>query len=85
MTLTNLNVISSSCGESVCEACGVSFACGAASGRCWCAELTLSEHALAKLRARYRGCLCRACLTDYVEVEGIDGKEEEQVSAGAAH
>jgi hypothetical protein len=47
---------------SVCESCGQSFTCGAATGACWCAELKLSESVRAELRTRYERCLCRACL-----------------------
>jgi hypothetical protein len=83
--VTNLNVISQFCCDSVCEACGASFSCGVASEHCWCAEVKVSEAALAKLRARYRGCICNVCLKGYAEVEEADGKKEEQVSAGAAH
>ena len=45
-----------------CEACGQEFHCGASLAGCWCAEIELSEAVRAELRAKYRGCLCRACL-----------------------
>ena len=47
---------------STCEACGSEFTCGATITGCWCTEVKLSAETRADLRARYRGCLCRACL-----------------------
>jgi hypothetical protein len=47
---------------SVCEACGGPFVCGAKLSGCWCSEIKLSDETRAELKARYRGCLCRACL-----------------------
>ncbi|PYS77433.1 MAG: hypothetical protein DMF67_02120 [Acidobacteria bacterium] len=52
-----------------CEACGQSFACGAAVAGCWCGEIKLSEEQRAELRARYQGCLCRACLERFAAGE----------------
>lgn len=46
----------------VCEGCGQEFHCGASVWGCWCAEMKLSDAARAELRAKYRECLCRACL-----------------------
>ena len=46
----------------VCEACGCEFACAASLDSCWCTEIQLSETARARLRERYRHCLCRDCL-----------------------
>jgi len=45
-----------------CPACGEQFACGASLRGCWCAEVKLTDAVRAELRARYSGCLCRACL-----------------------
>jgi len=46
-----------------CEACGETFACEISLGTgCWCAEIKLSDEARKELRAKYRNCLCRACL-----------------------
>ncbi len=46
-----------------CEACGESFACELSLGQgCWCAEVKLSEETRQELRAKYKTCLCRACL-----------------------
>jgi len=46
-----------------CEACGESFACEISLGKgCWCGEVKLSEDTRQELRAKYRDCLCRACL-----------------------
>jgi hypothetical protein len=47
---------------SACAACGGEFVCGATLAGCWCGEIKLSEATRAELRARFRGCLCRACL-----------------------
>jgi hypothetical protein len=54
--------IVSALSATTCEACGEPFTCGAALGACWCAEVELSDSARAELRARYKTCLCRACL-----------------------
>ena len=45
-----------------CEACGEEFHCGASLTGCWCSEVKLSDATRAELRAKYRECLCRACL-----------------------
>lgn len=45
-----------------CEACGEEFHCGASLAGCWCAEVKLTDEQRAALRAKYTGCLCRACL-----------------------
>jgi hypothetical protein len=52
-------------GEIVCESCGGEFKCGASLSGCWCAEVKLDEATRAELRARFRRCLCRACLESY--------------------
>jgi len=46
-----------------CEACGETFACEIPLGKgCWCGEIKLSDETRKELRAKYRNCLCRACL-----------------------
>lgn len=46
-----------------CEACGETFACEISlSAGCWCREINLSDETRQELRAKYKGCLCRACL-----------------------
>jgi len=46
-----------------CEACGEIFACEISLGKgCWCGEIKLSDETREELRAKYRNCLCRACL-----------------------
>jgi hypothetical protein len=45
-----------------CEACGKQFHCNASVWGCWCAEIKLSDAARARLKEKYRGCLCRECL-----------------------
>jgi hypothetical protein len=55
---------------SVCEACGNEFTCGATLAGCWCMEVELDDATRAKLREKYNGCLCRACL----EASAADGR-----------
>ncbi len=46
-----------------CEACGETFACEISLGKgCWCGEIKLSDETRQELRAKYKNCLCRACL-----------------------
>lgn len=45
-----------------CEACGQPFVCGASLKGCWCFQVKLSAEVRAQLRARYKDCLCPACL-----------------------
>ena len=45
-----------------CEACGEEFHCGASVWGCWCAQSKLTDVQRTALRAKYRNCLCRACL-----------------------
>jgi len=46
-----------------CEACGQPFVCEISLGKgCWCGEIKLSEGTRQELRAKYRNCLCGACL-----------------------
>jgi hypothetical protein len=52
-----------------CESCGGEFTCGATLAGCWCSEVKLSEAALAELRARFKGCLCRECLERFAAHE----------------
>jgi Cysteine-rich CWC len=52
-----------SCMESTtCESCGREFGCGAADGRCWCAEVALGPDQRAILREHFERCLCPDCL-----------------------
>lgn len=46
--------------EKTCESCGRAFLCNA--GSCWCDSVPLDPAALSALRAKYRDCLCEACL-----------------------
>ncbi|MGD9835296.1 MAG: cysteine-rich CWC family protein [Piscinibacter sp.] len=52
--------------ESRCPRCGSAFHCGmndsAVAGPCACTTLTLTPALRAELAARYKGCLCLACL-----------------------
>lgn len=46
-----------------CPRCAEAFHCGAHDPQpCACGSLALTEALRATLRARYSGCLCRACL-----------------------
>jgi Cysteine-rich CWC len=47
---------------STCEGCGGEFRCGATLAGCWCTQVRLTADARANLRARYKTCVCRACL-----------------------
>jgi Cysteine-rich CWC len=50
----------------VCEACGGLFACEISLGTgCWCGEIKLSDETRQELRAKYKKCLCRACLEKF--------------------
>jgi hypothetical protein len=55
--------------EPTCESCGGEFACGATLKGCWCSEVKLSDAALAELRERFKGCLCRECLERFAARE----------------
>lgn len=46
----------------LCEACGRSFACEIGLRGCWCSQVKLSETMREAIRAKYRRCVCRACL-----------------------
>jgi hypothetical protein len=60
-----------------CEGCGESFVCEISLGKdCWCGEVKLSEDTRQDLRAKYRKCLCRACL----EKAGYDTSKPETQS-----
>ena len=76
MMLTKLVELVSSrlgVGAVVCESCGEEFKCGAGLSGCWCAEVRLDEATRAELRARFRRCLCRACLETYA-ARGAEGR-----------
>lgn len=69
--------------SSVCESCGDEFTCGASLAGCWCSEIKLGDSVRARLRERYKGCLCRACLEKFAGNEGEqNGSKEEQVFTG---
>lgn len=48
--------------QAICPACGEKFECGATIKGCWCSEVKLSEAAREEMKAKYKGCVCRACL-----------------------
>ncbi|WP_280152893.1 cysteine-rich CWC family protein [Piscinibacter sp. XHJ-5] len=48
-----------------CARCGAPFRCGMNDAApCACTGVRLDERVLARLRERYVGCLCLACLCD---------------------
>ncbi|MBD0369530.1 MAG: cysteine-rich CWC family protein [Pyrinomonadaceae bacterium] len=65
-----------SCAQSVCEACGETFGCGASLSGCWCVEVKLTDAVRARLRERYEGCLCRGCLERAADGEDAQGAEK---------
>ena len=65
-----LKVLSSQKGApETCAACGEKFVCGAALESCWCSEVKVSEETRAKLKERYKGCLCPTCLERFAAKE----------------
>ena len=48
-----------------CESCGQKFACELSLSGCWCSKVDISEATRAELRAKYKACLCPACLRQY--------------------
>jgi hypothetical protein len=52
-----------------CERCGQPFHCGASLLGCWCMEIKVSDAAHTYMRANYKGCLCRNCLTQFAGPE----------------
>lgn len=46
----------------VCDACGATFECARAAGPCWCEGMALTAGMRAALSAKFRECLCPACL-----------------------
>ena len=57
-----------------CEACGGEFTCGASVGGCWCAKVEVNDAARAHLRAKFSGCVCRACL-DKAQEQALSVRE----------
>ena len=83
MKLKNLAAFVSSRFErepSACESCGGEFVCGSRLAGCWCSEIKLSAETRAELRARFRGCLCRACLERFAADENSTASGSERVS-----
>ncbi|MEK6336998.1 MAG: cysteine-rich CWC family protein [Acidobacteriota bacterium] len=60
-------------GSPTCEACGNEFSCGVSLRGCWCSEIKLNDQALAEMKERYRGCLCKPCLEKMSEPPAIAG------------
>jgi hypothetical protein len=57
----------------LCEACGQSFACEIGLRGCWCSQVKVSEKTRVVIRAKYRRCVCRACLEN-AETETRNGE-----------
>ena len=65
-----LRILSSQKGVAeTCEACGETFVCGASLTGCWCSEVKISDAARAKLKEKYKGCVCRNCLEQFAADE----------------
>lgn len=60
--------------NSVCEACGNEFVCGATLAGCWCSEIKLTDEIRADLRKKYERCLCRDCLENISKTGEIKTK-----------
>lgn len=43
-----------------CEACGATFLCGGY--QCWCGQIGITERQMDWIAARFKDCLCAACL-----------------------
>jgi hypothetical protein len=48
----------------ICPRCTEIFGCGARTGGCWCAEVTLDDAVRADFAHFYDGCLCPDCLRE---------------------
>jgi hypothetical protein len=46
----------------LCPRCSAGFECGARTGDCWCAKVTLDDQVRGDLATFYKGCLCPECL-----------------------
>lgn len=51
-----------------CEKCGEVFDC-AHSADCWCFEFKISENLSKYFAKNFRDCLCKSCLTYFIENE----------------
>jgi cysteine-rich CWC protein len=49
-----------------CQSCGQDFSCEAMAAGCWCEEIRLTAAAREEIARRYRECLCRNCLEQFV-------------------
>lgn len=62
-----------------CEDCSETFACEISLGTgCWCGEIKLSDEARQELRAKYKNCLCRACLEKVAAANSISDAQSER-------
>jgi len=54
----------------VCESCGATFGCcPVPNSGCWCADVPISDAALAELKTKFGECICPACLAKYAQKE----------------
>lgn len=52
--------------EKICEKCGTAFNCKH-SADCWCVKYSIDKQLGMHLREKYKDCLCKNCLEDYIE------------------
>jgi hypothetical protein len=51
-----------------CASCGDDFTCGAGLTGCWCMKIELDAPTRARMRERFRDCLCQRCLEGFAKV-----------------
>jgi nicotinate-nucleotide--dimethylbenzimidazole phosphoribosyltransferase len=61
-----------------CPRCGGAFACGIASGACWCAQLPALREPPAGLGA---ACLCPACLRELLETQSLAERVDARIAS----
>lgn len=49
-----------------CPKCGLEFECKH-SGECWCISFDISKELAEFLKNNYEDCLCKQCITEYIE------------------
>jgi hypothetical protein len=60
--------------DATCPRCGAAFHCGARDPQpCACTAIQLDAATLARLRERWRGCLCLDCLLQLQREAAADG------------
>ena len=62
-----------------CPRCGGLFTCGASGpGDCACTTVTLGAALQRRLRERYEGCLCLACLRELAQTAAAATREGDE-------